>query len=250
MLTNKELSKLILKEKEPILRHISDYRFNRSDSLVQPASIDLTVGQIWLPPDTVDPKKEPSRLKHRHVLSHGDTVMIETREELNLPDDISGLMFPKNGDFALKGLMITNFGHVDPGYKGKLRYTVINFGRDNYPIEEGQRITSLTLFKLDSAPNPTWSEISRYGSREIQGHVKALNRDFLDIENRIVKLVDESVNNAVFQKQRWRDFISPLSLAVVALVFTVSLAFAGIFAGYFIHLDNKITAISEKVNQE
>lgn len=249
MLSNVELIKLISDPGKPIISNISDFRFNRSDSLVQPASIDLTVGEIWLPPSPNDKESGTKRALALHTLKHGETVLVVTREKLSLPDNIGGLMFPKNGRFALRGLMITNFGHVDPGYEGHLKYTVINFGSDSYRIEEGQRITSLVLFQLAARSSPTWSQISRNDPDNISGHAKVLSRDFLDIEKRIENLVELNVESSFSKRNKMRDFIFPMILSTMTILVTLVITIWIVFGTYYTHLDSKIFNIQNEIRE-
>lgn len=165
--------------------------------------------------------------------------MVQTSEKLNIPADIGGLMFPKNGQFALRGIMVTNFGHVDPGYKGHLKYTIINFGADPYRIEIGQRITSLTLYRMNSKADPDWSVISKHDPDKMEGHAKVLSRDFLDIENRVVEMVKTHTKQAIQLHDSVRSFWVPL----MGLVATFLIAIVAVFMPFYMHLDSKIDSI-------
>lgn len=238
MLSNVELLEL-LKTHDRLIEGAVDYKINRTDSLIQPASIDLTVGEIWVPPAREDRSDTVRTVKDNHVLTHGATVLVKTREKLNLPDDIGGLMFPKNGQFALKGLMITNFGHVDPGYSGHLKYTVINFGADDFRIEVGHRITSLTLYRLAKAAKPSWSDQQKTDPDNLEGHAKVLSRDFLDIERRIAGMIQAEVNTVV----RSRDNIGTVFLPISSIAVGVILGIGALFMPFYFHLESKIDDI-------
>jgi deoxycytidine triphosphate deaminase len=58
---------------------------------------------------------------------------------------------------------MTNFGHVDPGFEGHLKFTLINFGPRDFPLKVGQKIACLLLFQLEKDANPNWKEIQRAG---------------------------------------------------------------------------------------
>src|SRR5688572_12383871 len=100
--------------------------------LVEPASVDFRVGRIFVPGL---PEAEQGR-RERHVLKQGETVAIETLEQFDLPPDIGAITFPPSR-VAFRGLLVTNPGHIDPGYKGPMRFMAINMGRDAYVVEVG-----------------------------------------------------------------------------------------------------------------
>jgi deoxycytidine triphosphate deaminase len=45
---------------------------------------------------------------------------------------------------------MTNPGHVDPGYSGLMRFTVINMGRENFDLLRGFTIVTLLFFEMSS----------------------------------------------------------------------------------------------------
>ena len=80
----------------------------------------------------------------------GQTAVISTLETIDFPDNIAGIGFPPS-HLSIRGLLITNPGHVDPGYKGKMTFTVINMAKDPIAlIPEKMEIVTLLLFELDS----------------------------------------------------------------------------------------------------
>jgi deoxycytidine triphosphate deaminase len=105
--------------------------------------------------------------------------MVKLREAIALPSNIGGILLPKNGHSASKGLLITNFGHVDPGFNGYLKCTVINFGQDDYVLEVGQPIACLLLFRLDEDAYPDWSTSNRHGEQGEITHARVLSQHFL-----------------------------------------------------------------------
>ena len=86
---------------------------------------------------------------------------------------------------------MTNPGHVDPGYSGRMRFAVINVGKAHFPLRRGDLIVTLLLFHLDRAPRADWGR--RYPSvrpdRPPQSRINCLSRDFVDIKSRTRKLI-------------------------------------------------------------
>ena len=86
-------------------------------SPVQPSSLDLTIGFIYVP-DT--PNGRPGSLSTaaiEHVLTPGQTAIVATAEEFNFPSDIAAFGFPPTR-ISSNGILMTNPGHIDPGFKG------------------------------------------------------------------------------------------------------------------------------------
>lgn len=122
-----------------------DKILHRKNASIQPSSVDLRIGRILLP-DSGGGQKE-TQVASRWRLEPGNSAVIETRETITLSAQISGFGFPP-AHLAAKGLLVTNPGHVDPGFAGTLRLTVINMGRNEILLEEGGEIISLLLLGL------------------------------------------------------------------------------------------------------
>ena len=120
------------------------------DSPVQASSIDLHIGNVYLPGEKEADLGGVQKPRQEYSLKTGETAIVTTLETLNLPSFVAGFGFPPSS-VSFKGLLMTNPGHVDPGYAGVMRFTVINMGKDPYYLERGGRIVTLLLFCLGSA---------------------------------------------------------------------------------------------------
>jgi dCTP deaminase len=193
------------------------------DSPIQAASLDLGVGSILIPGGKGKKRRAVSDSKHQYTLRRGQTVLISSLEELDLPKDVAAFGFPPSS-VSSHGLLMTNPGHVDPGYKGKLHFTVINMGSDDYMLRQGDRIVTLLIFKLSGNASAGWAD--RQGSGKgldpTQGTLQTLSHDFLDIEKRAKKIAKKQAYKAI----AW----SALASAVAAFAFT----FAGVWLSKYI----------------
>jgi dUTPase len=172
---------------------------------VRGASLDLTIGGIFLPGATDGKLGSSNRGKERHQLKTGETAVVRTAERLQLPTDVAAIGFPPSTRVSLAGLLTTNPGHVDPGYQGPLHLTVINMARETFALERGQRIMRLMLFRLSGAEPGLGAPDSPIGE-ELLG---ALSGDFLDVRNR----VDTAVERAGWRIQS-RSALIPLGTAI------------------------------------
>jgi deoxycytidine triphosphate deaminase len=179
------------------------------ESLVQPASIDLTIGNIYEPGAESGKPGSPEQPRERLSLKQGETAMVQTREHCKLPKDIGAIGFPPSSVSA-RGLLMTNPGHVDPGYDGHLSFTVINMGKDAFELVPKAQIVTVLFFELEDVQQ-------EYGKG---GNVKpevlaGLSKEFLDVSEKARKAAQGEE-----AKTRLMGLLVPLLVAVAAVVAT------------------------------
>jgi dCTP deaminase len=151
---------------------------------VQAASLDLHIGDIYLPGKKETEIGGTKNSKLDVELETGATAVVTTREVLHLPGNIAGIGFPPSR-VSFKGLLVTNPGHVDPGYKGVMRFTVINMAKEPYHLRTGDRIVRLLLFEIDKTAKSDWGLRNPDGSQPpTQDDINLLSKDFVDVERR------------------------------------------------------------------
>jgi deoxycytidine triphosphate deaminase len=79
-------------------------------------------------------------------LAPGDTAIVRTRERIQLPTTISGLMTSKLGPtlIGLAGISTT----VDPGFQGYLVVALVNLGGHRVELRHNDPVAALSLFRL------------------------------------------------------------------------------------------------------
>ncbi len=170
------------------------------NSLVQPSSLDLHIGDIYIPD-----KKKPVVNGDKYSLPPGSTVVVETREVINLPSNISAFGFPPN-QISADGILMTNPGHIDPGYKGKISFTLINMSKKSFSLKKDDIIVTLLLVKLEDDCHKDYQKrkdnsrqnIVRQASSNSQvplvpKQLDLLTYDFLNVERRAKKIANERV---------------------------------------------------------
>ena len=108
------------------------------------ASCYLTVGKIIGP----DGKEHED-----YVLEPQKMVIVVSCEEVELPNDIYGYTMPRT-TLHNKGILALSTGIIDPGYKGLMAGTLINFGREPYSIEPNDRFLRVTLHEIETISDP------------------------------------------------------------------------------------------------
>lgn len=153
------------------------------ESPVQASSMELHIGDIYLP-DAKEGSGGVAQPKLDHVLKTGETAVIMTLETLQFPPNVAAFGFPPSR-VSFKGLLMTNPGHVDPGYHGVMRFTVINMSKDPFPLNHGDPIVKLLFFTLDQNPQASWRNRNPNDYPPVlQADVDRLSKDFVDVENR------------------------------------------------------------------
>ena len=159
------------------------------DSPIQPTSIDMHIGKIFVP-ETENSRrggfKNPKT--DSHTLNSGETAFIETAEKLDIPKDISGFGFPP-ASTAVKGILMTNPGHIDPGFKGYLTFSLINMGKDPFTIRRGDILFTTLWVKLSCDVQSDYS--TRTGVQNAcasEGNFDVLSKDFLNVNKRAKKV--------------------------------------------------------------
>jgi dCTP deaminase len=199
----------------PLVEHLNLARpLTDPKSPVQAASVDLTVGRIYLP----DAPKEKLVPHETRSLPAGHTAVVETKEVVHLPSTIGAIGFPPSRVSA-QGLLTTNPGHVDPGYEGRLSLTVVNMGRRPYPLEPGDPILTMLFFKLTAAPAADYQQRNGGGPRldvlKLQ-RVSGLSGDFLQVAERAAEIAGDEERRA----RRWTVGLT-LVVAAITVVGTI-----------------------------
>ncbi|AXI45845.1 hypothetical protein C1J03_07245 [Sulfitobacter sp. SK012] len=128
-----------------------------SNCPIQASSLDLSVGEIYFPTSKKMDEEHTLRGETGYRLAAGDSIVIETLEELSLKENISGICFPP-ARLARDGLLMTNPGHIDPGFSGKLTFTLINFGREECSLRKGDPISTFLFFDLGPGAQVPYNE--------------------------------------------------------------------------------------------
>lgn len=169
--------------------HAESTEWGSKSSPIQACSIDLHVGEIYIPGAAQGEVGSVSKGKPSHALASGHSVVVKSLEELSLPDDIGAIALPPS-HISSKGILIANFGHVDPGYKGRLRFTVINMGKEPYIFSKGEDVITLLFFRIEKA-RTGWATRNPSQRELTQGEVNVLSKDFADIDARVTSLVEQ-----------------------------------------------------------
>jgi dCTP deaminase len=185
-----------------------------SESPVQPCSLDLRIGEVFKPGALPGKPGAAGTPRSAMELQPGETAVITTREECHLPDNLAAIGFPPNS-VSSRGILMTNPGHVDPGYDGKMTFTVINMGQEDYMLVAGEKIVTLLFFTLDppASKDLRTRREARPETSKVESLLSVLSADFLNISGRVrVAAATEE------QKTRRRSLFVPILISLVAII--------------------------------
>lgn len=80
------------------------------------------------------------------IFEPGKYYLIKTMEKVNLPINLSGIIFPRTTLFR-SGLALFN-GIVQSGYSGELTFGICNMGNSKIKISFGARIAHITFHEV------------------------------------------------------------------------------------------------------
>lgn len=202
LLRDKDLQTLLSTEPtggaHPLISHISAENWTTETSAIQPCSVDLHIGSIQLPAAVKGgPIVKVEHQGEELVLGTGETAVVTTTESLYMPNTIAGVGFPPS-HVSIKGLLMTNPGHVDPGYEGPMHFTVINMAREPYTLRIGDTICTLLLFRLAEKVEADWKARVPAENRNRAVDVNRLAKDFVNVTGRARSIAKEAVSKAAF----------------------------------------------------
>jgi dCTP deaminase len=227
------------------------------DSPVQPSSIDLHIGSILLPGTKLGMDGSEERPLSTRSLGPGETAIITTLETLNLPSNVAAIGFPPSS-VSKQGLLMTNPGHVDPGYVGPMHFTVINMGREEFSLRKGAMIVTLLFFEMSSPVKRDYS--ARNPSLKVglprQEEINQLSADFLDFTKRAKTIAKEEAQSFEIKRTIIAGFVS---VALLAATYFVPL-WTGVGdlkervgkleqAQTLVGLDRRVTALENRAGQ-
>ncbi|AMG59514.2 hypothetical protein AL522_18780 [Pantoea vagans] len=175
MLADKEIKELIKKGKIFDQATVVNNKFD-----VHSSTIDLSICEIYVPET-----KELDVSVEDHILRAGETVIIVLNEVFRLDKEVGGILFPRNS-LSKRGIIMTNPGHIDPGYKGKLTIYLVNMSKKPVSLIVNEKIARLILFKTSS---PTTGYSARAGLGVSKDQLSRMGKDFAGLDQRIPGLI-------------------------------------------------------------
>jgi dUTP pyrophosphatase len=92
-------------------------------------------------------------------LQAGSWVIVKTGIKLNLPIGIEAQVRSRSGLAAKHGIFVLNSpGTIDPSYTGEIKVILMNLGKKDYYIKNGEKIAQICFAKISN-----WSLVDSQG---------------------------------------------------------------------------------------
>jgi deoxycytidine triphosphate deaminase len=146
----KELHRLV--QEENLVENLCDRELNNPEG----AGFDLRLSEVYSIKGKgflgVEERETPevsliSKSEEEFfVFKPGEYYLVKTIEKVNLPVNLSGIIFPRTTLFR-SGLALFN-GIVQPGYSGELTFGISNLGQSEIKVSFGARIVHITFHEV------------------------------------------------------------------------------------------------------
>ncbi len=213
----------------------SETMFQRLPSLVEPfntsrikhCAYELSLGQeahITNTSDRSDSTRLTTTLQNDRVLiPPGQFALLLTEEYVKIPDDALGFISIRSGS-KLRGLVNVSGFHIDPGYKGKLIFSVFNAATTEIIISRGERMFMLWYCNLDNQTTDLYSGDYQYRDKILDKEIMNLQGPTYNPTSLAerVRILEEWRSS----RRRWKDMWQNFSLSLVARIVILILGLA------------------------
>jgi dCTP deaminase len=164
------------------------------ESRVKHGAYELSLGnEAFI---TSDDKKTKQVLEdgEQVVIPSGQLALLITKEEIQVPHDAIGFISIKAG-IKFSGLVNVSGFHVDPGFSGKLKFSVYNAGSRDTVLSNGQNVFLIWFCDLDRKTSDPYKgdhanqkEISSQDVMKLLGEVHspaALDKRLISLEHSV-----------------------------------------------------------------
>jgi dCTP deaminase len=179
--------------------------------------VDLRLGSEYFLSSQKVPKKLDENDEYLTIRS-GEFALLTTHEKLKIPNDVLAFISMRF-TYSLKGLINISGFHVDPGYSGRIIYSVYNAGPNSIVLKYKERIFMVIFAKIgtkiirDLRQNPDIPDIDHIEPKHISGLVGT-------------PVSIQSLDKRVSKMENWLKVLGWVIPAVIA-------AIIGIFFGFF-----------------
>ncbi len=124
-------------------------------------------------------------------LPRGQFALLLTKESLSMPDNIFGLISIRMGKKEQGLINISGF-HVDPGFEGKLIFSVFNAGPADVVLKRGDDMFIMFLYQLHNKVSKDKTSEAHRGQQhlpiKIVTSLKGTSASLADVDKRVGRL--------------------------------------------------------------
>lgn len=134
------------------------------DSQINPASINLTLGNTYLVPkvkkagstylgDEVEYHRFEAKKEHGFPIDPGEFVLATTQEHVAIPSNVAAFVQGRSSIGRI-GLTTQNAGFVDPGFHGHITLELVNESPNTIILMPGYPVAQLVFFECYPVEKP------------------------------------------------------------------------------------------------
>lgn len=133
-------------------------------------------------------------------LGPAETLVVITREEVNMPPNVCGTYAPLFR-LAKQGVMLLNASIVEPGYKGPLSCFLANFSAQRVTLRQDTPIAKILFHTMTGPPKHLYPEvIERHEyEQDLAEDAKRYHRSFMDVSS----IAEHAAEKARGELKRW-----------------------------------------------
>lgn len=194
------------------------------ESRLKNASYELALGSQVFLTDSEPQKRTTLNSTNQPVeIRPGQFALLLTDEIIEIPLDKIGFISVKFTE-KIKGLINVSGFHVDPGFKGKLIFSVYNAGPNSIMMDQGTPYFLLWIADLSEKAEEYHGK--HQGQNEIPARLIEQLQGSLASPNAIVKKIDElenSINNSIKDVERKKIRNEYLMTLIIGLLVTIGI---------------------------
>ena len=169
---------------------------------------------------SMDGTKRTYKPGEQVLIPPGQFALLLTEEELSIPLDLLAFISIKASK-KFRGLVNVSGFHVDPGFRGRLKFSVYNAGSESVVLDVGERLFPIWFYELSERNE---DEYTGQHTRDIMMNITSED---------VMHLQGEAASPAALKKEldELRSTVANWKAATIgALVTAVATALAAIFA--------------------
>lgn len=146
------------------------------------ASYDLRLGKEVF----VTTEKKPLYLEEGDIvkIEPGQFALLTTEEYLTMPNDLLGFITIRN-KYKMKGLINISGFHVDPGFKGKLIFSVYNIGPTTIVLKRKEQVFAIFYAEIEKSAGYKKDPLESIPTDVIEALVGARHPSLYELESNV-----------------------------------------------------------------
>jgi dCTP deaminase len=183
-----------------------------ADTSVVSCAYELRLGDEAFVTSSKNGKKQHIRPRDEIVIHPGQFGLLITKEVINIPKDTLGLISIK-ASIKFRGLINVSGFHVDPGFNGRLKFSVYNAGGQDINLSRDQLVFMIWFAALDE-------EVDVAYKGEHQNQMEITSKDVMDIKGEMASpaVLSERLTNLERSTKIWGSVVFTLLAGIFLAV--------------------------------